>query len=96
MYQVVCDWPGCDAHLSDYDDGVIVAWVDQASALESRNPGAWESQDGVAHYCESHPSTWASDHENGEPYPDPPYLLIHDGDREPVYDGSVTLVGGGS
>ncbi len=95
FYTVVCDWPGCE-NTAD-DDGEYAAWGSASGALESvRDASWWEGADGKneLHYCNEHPTAWASDHEDGEPYPDHPYLLIHDGDTmNPDDDGKATLKG---
>jgi hypothetical protein len=78
MWRVVCDWPGCTA--SAQDDTEHYAWSDRQTALDDVvYADWWESADETSHYCTGHPAEWASDHENSEPYPAPPYLLIDDG-----------------
>lgn len=93
MYRVVCDWPGCEASAQDATD--YYAWTDATHALDVTVDADWrESTTGRFHYCLDHPATWAGDHEDGEPYPPPPYLLIHDGDTDdPFDDGKVTFMG---
>jgi hypothetical protein len=92
MYKVVCDWPECDA--SAHDGGEYVAFASPEGALEDfAYADNWRRGRDGKHFCDKHPTTWASDHENGEPFPEPPYLLIHDGDTDdPGDDGYVTCV----
>lgn len=92
MYRVVCDWPDCE--VSAQDDEEYYAWACATSAIESAEDRDWRtSRDGREHYCPKHPAEWASDHEDGEPYPDSAHLLIHDGDTGDCRDdGSVTYV----
>jgi len=92
-WELVCDWPECESTADDgyntiyadnpYDPGEIAEYADWLT-----------SKDGASHYCWEHPTTRASDHTGGLALPDPPYLLIHEGDTDnPVMDdGSVTLV----
>ncbi len=63
-------------------------------ALDDARCDGWqEGRDGKAHYCDRHPTFWASNRELGEPDPEPPYLLIHDGDTgDRDDDGKVTLI----
>lgn len=87
-----CDWPGCKTQF-EYGDYSIFG--DGWDAEDMLTDSDWRiGRDGQAHYCAKHPCVWASDHEDGEPFPEPPYLLIHDGDTaEPIEDdGKVTLV----
>jgi hypothetical protein len=92
-YTVICDWPDCGVSVDE--DGDYSAWADKQQALDAATDDNWrESRDGQKHYCEAHPAVWASDYENGEPFPEPPYLLIHDGDTgDTADDGKVTFVG---
>lgn len=92
MYRVECDWPGCTA--SPQDDSEYFAWSNKGDAEEYATDANWRvGRAGMCHYCPEHPSEWASDHEHGEPYPEPPYLLIHDGDTDSDDDdGRVTFV----
>lgn len=92
-WQVRCDWPGCEATPADVSD--YSGWGDQSVAHEEAVELDWRtSPDDEQHYCDDHPAMWASDHENGETYPAPPFLLIHDGDTDdPINnDGKVVLV----
>ncbi len=95
FYTVVCDWPGCDRSADE--GGEYAAWASASGALDSaRDADWWEVRDGKheIHYCDEHPCAWASDHEDGEPFPDHPFLLIHDGDTDNSEDdGKVTLKG---
>ncbi|MGH3499759.1 MAG: hypothetical protein ACRDQA_02480 [Nocardioidaceae bacterium] len=92
MYHVVCDWPGCGTATDDNDpEGYF--WVSMDAALGDAHEIDWWFDGDRRHYCPRHPATWASDHENGEPYPAGAYLLIHDGDTgNPDDDGNVTLI----
>lgn len=95
-YVVICDWPGCGVPANE--DGDFAFWTEKSSAIDSASDaGWWETTDGEKHYCgdSKHVYAWASDHENGEPYPDPPYLLIHDGDDPKEEDGRVSLITAG-
>ncbi|NUO35607.1 MAG: hypothetical protein HOQ18_18390 [Dermatophilaceae bacterium] len=89
-----CDWPGCDYQFEDGDYSIFGDGHD-AEEIVTEADGRID-RDGKRHYCHNHPATWASDHENGEPFPAPPYLLIHDGDTgNPLDDdGRVSLIGG--
>lgn len=92
MWRIACDWPGCKG--SPLDDTDYYAWSDPVGAIDSAEDNGWRGRDGKSHYCNNHPTTWASDHENGEPFPDPPYLLVHDGDTGDYDDdGKVSLIG---
>lgn len=94
-YTIVCDWPDCAADVmetSDYSGGDLTL-VNEA--FEDRCADGWHlgaSED--RHYCDKHPAIWA--HlllDAGDPEPERPYLLIHDGDTgNPDDDGRVTLV----
>lgn len=86
-FQAQCDWP--DQHPCESQPNYeYSAWSDEAYVEEEMlDANWWEGRDGKTHYCDTHPATWASDHELGEPFPEPPYLLIHD-------DVKVTYVGG--
>lgn len=94
FYQAVCDWPGCD--VTAHEDTDYAAWADVAMAAEDVENAEWLRGLGPDEcYCRNHPAVWASDHENGESFPEPPYLLIHDGDTDDVTDdGRVSLIGG--
>lgn len=86
-WSLVCDWPKCDEEFCDgayFDDTWTVGEI-----LEDTD---WRvSPDGDLHYCGRHPAAWESDHENGEPYPSPPYLLIHDpGDGVSLVTGEAS------
>lgn len=90
-YQASCDWLGCTrTPHTEY-----TAWEDPGSARDDVEYAEWHfDRDGKRHYCNEHPATWASEHEDGEPFPEPPYLLIHDGDTDNSDDdGKVTLIG---
>lgn len=93
-FTAVCDWPGCGADVMDPTDYSGIGEVEHVNdTLDDYN--WWRGADGIAHFCNAHPATWASDHEDGEPFPKPPYLLIHDGDtNDPDNDGKVSLIGG--
>ena len=86
-----CDWPECD-YQWEYGDFTIFGDGYDADEIVTDSDGLL-GLDGK-HYCHRHPAIWASDHEQGEPFPDPPYLLIHDGDTDdPINDdGKVTHV----
>jgi len=91
-YEAQCDWPGfvCGRQT----DSEFTAWAEPDSVLDIMTDAEWRtSRDGKSHYCDLHPAIWASDYENGEPFPEPPYLLIHDGDTDDSNDdGRVTYV----
>lgn len=92
-FTAVCDWPGCDADaVSDHTD--YSGWGDVENVNDTLDDAEWwRGRGGEAHYCNRHPVTWASDHEDGEPFPEPPYLLIHDGDTDSsLDDGLVSLI----
>lgn len=94
-YQAVCDWPDCDATAHEATD--YAAWGEAHQAEEDVDNANWLRGARLADvwYCENHPATWAGDHENGEPFPEPPYLLIHDGDTDDTDDdGKVSLIEG--
>jgi len=85
MYRLICDWPGCGACAQDQSD--FYAWASPDQAIADGAEAGWhEGRDGKTWYCDEHPATWVSIHENGKPDRDPPYLLIHDS------DGKVTMV----
>lgn len=100
-YSAVCDWPGCTRDVMDPTD---YSGGDMTMVQNALEDGDWwigaraeEAHDfgltGGRHYCNNHPAAWASDHENGEPFPEPPYLLIHDGDTgNSEDDGKVSLI----
>jgi hypothetical protein len=92
MYRVVCDWPGCEA--SAQDDSEYYAWTDGDDAEQYAADLDWRvSLSGLCHYCPTHPAVVMSEHEYGEPFPEPPYLLIHDGDvGNPEDDGRATYI----
>jgi hypothetical protein len=103
-YTFVCDWPDCDAdgfahtEYSGGDRDLLDSTIGDACGY-GWHVGRDRPEDhsfgltGPMHFCPRHPATWASDHENGEPFPEPPYLLIHDSDTDnPDDDGKVTLI----
>ena len=91
-YQVVCDWPDCGTTAHDGTDYGAHESADSADE-EVDNADWWRGREPETHYCDRHPATWASDHEEGEPFPEPPYLLIHDGDTDnSLDDGRVSLI----
>jgi hypothetical protein len=88
-----CDYPGCDYQFEAGDYNVFGdGWDAEEIVTDS------DGRIGVdgKHFCHRHPTTWASDHEppDASPLPEPPYLLIHDGDTaNPIHDdGKVSLV----
>lgn len=87
-FTLICDWPGCDADVLEGHDYSGFGQIDYL--YEIAEDGGWQKGQNRQWYCEQHPTEWASDHEDGEPYPDGMYLLIHDGDGEGE-DGTVTL-----
>lgn len=92
-WELICDWPDCKAKGEDGDYTIFA--MDAYDPAEVAENCDWlTSKDRQSHYCREHTVVWASDHEDGEPFPAPPYLLIHDGDTDnPLMDdGSVTLV----
>ena len=93
-FTVICDWPECGADV--LADGEFSGYGDTDQlAIEVEGADWRTSLHGLCHYCPDHPVTWASDHEGGEPFPAPPYLLIHDGDTgNCADDGTVSFVGG--
>lgn len=92
MYQLVCDWPSCETSATDMSE--VWAWTSPELATVDAFDIDWRaSRDETQHYCPKHPSEWASDHEDGEPYPDHAHLVIHDGDTgDHRDDGRVTYV----
>ena len=92
MYTAVCDWPGCSQDVMDPTE--YSGWGEIEHVNDTLDDhGWWRDRDGERHYCGAHRCEWASDHEDGEPFPEPPYLLIHDGDTPDLADdGMVTLV----
>lgn len=92
MYRVVCDWPDCKA--SAQDDGEYYAWRQAYAAVDEAMDADWwrDSTNEKRHYCRNHPTTWTSDHEDGEPYPERPFLLVHDDDDSGYGGGTVTLI----
>ena len=88
-----CDWPGCKYQF-EYGDYTFFGDGYSPEEIVTEDDGHVD-RDGERHYCHQHPAFWASDYENGEPLPEPPYLLIHDGDTDDAeHDGLVSLVGG--
>lgn len=84
MYRVICDWPDC--RRSPQDESEYYAWADTDQAIdEADNSDWWTTADRDHQYCGDHLAVWGSDHEDGEPLPAPPYLLIDE-------DGHVTLI----
>jgi len=91
-WELVCDWPDCK---SKGESGEYTIFVPGWDMQEVADDSDWLiSVDGKQHYCRDHKAVWASDHENGEPFPEKPYLLIHDGDTDNPLDddGRVTLI----
>lgn len=87
-FWVECDWPGCGANAQEGSE--YAAWGETSAARDSANDAGWWQSEGEAlDYCEDHPMAWSSDDDDERP--DPPYLLIHDGD-EGHEDNAVTLV----
>lgn len=95
FYTVICNWPEC-GHSPD-EDGDSIAWAEVSQAIESAKDAGWwqDKDDPETWYCGDgmHPMWWASDVGDR---PDPPYLLIHDGDTDNSLDddGKVTLLKG--
>lgn len=86
-----CDFPGCQ-YQWEYSDYTIFGEGWDAEEIVRESDG-WVSLGGTLHYCHQHVTAWASDHEDGSPFPEPPYLLIHDGDTgDASHDGHVSLV----
>ena len=90
-----CDWPGHEYQFEDADYSIFGDGYD-ADEIVTESDGR-VGVDGK-HYCSKHPCTWESDHEHvagrstdPEPYPAPPFLLIHDGNNA-FEDGRVSLV----
>lgn len=83
-----CDWPTCK-HQFEYGDYSIFGDGFDPDEIVRENDGQ-VGADGK-HYCYDHPAVWSSEHENGEPYPAPPFLIIADG-RSAIEDGTVVLV----
>jgi hypothetical protein len=84
-----CDWPGCEFQF-EYGDYTIFGNGYDPDEIASESDG-WVGVDG-SHYCHNHLTAWASDYEDGEPFPGTPFLLIHDGDTDNSDDdGRVTL-----
>ena len=90
-WQVRCDWPGCTASPADVSE--YAGWEDKSTAVdEASDMDWWISLGGHCHYCNEHPTAWASDLDQvagmtGD------YLLIHDGDTgDPTHDGTVSFV----
>lgn len=88
-YTIACDWPGCDTTADDDSD--YTCWGDTADAWESASNMDGHRGQGDDWFCHTHPTVWSSDHENAEPYPAPPFLMIADG-LAPIEDGTVVLV----
>lgn len=93
MYRLICDWPGCEE--SAQEGGDYYAWSDAGAAVDEASGAGWREGCDGSWFCEAHPADWSSEHENGEPWPEPPYLRIHDGDDDYQEhdDGSVCLIG---
>lgn len=87
-YTAVCDWPGCSADVMDPTD--YSGWGEVDNVTETLADYDWHtSTTGMSHFCYEHPAVWVSEPDR----PQPPYLLIHDGDTDnPDDDGRVTLV----
>lgn len=88
-YTIACDWPGCEVTADDDSD--YSCWGDITDAWMSANDADGNRGQGDAWFCAEHRAVWSSDHENDEPYPAPPFLLIHDGHAK-FEDGTVSLV----
>jgi hypothetical protein len=84
-----CDWPTC-GHQFEYGDYSIFGDGFEPDEIVRESDG-WVGADGK-HYCYEHLTVWPSDHEDGSPYPAPPFLLIGDGDPLVDSDGTVRLV----
>lgn len=79
----------CDEHYAWLPHHAMEDGADRGWVRHRVNHDLW--------YCDRHTVAWASDHECGEPWPDPPYLLIHDGDTgDPADDGHATPILWGS
>lgn len=86
-----CDWPGC-GYQFEYAEYTIFGDGWDLEEIVTDADGR-VSRDRTKHYCHLHLCVWASDHEDGDPFTQPPYLLIHDGDTgNPADDGFVTLI----
>lgn len=83
-----CDWPGCERQFESYEYSIFGDGWDPDEIV--RDADGRIGTDGT-HYCRQHPAVWASNHEDGQPFPPPPFLLIHDGDTDDDEDdGKVT------
>lgn len=86
-----CDWPDCDYQFESCEFTIFGEGWDPEEIVTDADGHL--DRDGKRHYCDHHQTVWASDHENGEPFPEPPYLLIHDGDTDSGDDdGKVSLI----
>lgn len=84
-----CDWPGHEYQFENDDYSIFGDGYDPDEIVTESDGRV--GTDGK-HYCSDHPCAWSSDHEaGGEPYPAPPFLLIHDG-MKGFEDGRVSLV----
>lgn len=95
FYTIVCDFPDCDADFNKDDEYAAYASIDTMREVFNDADGSWwESAFGKElHYCKDHRMQWASDQDEGDPEPEKPYLLIHDGDTDDREDdGKVSLV----
>lgn len=88
-YTIQCDWIGCDMTADEGGDYAFWGEIESAWMVADDSDG-WKGHAKHEWYCNAHPAAWSSDHEDGDPYPAPPFLLIHDGDS--VDDGSVSLI----
>jgi hypothetical protein len=88
-FEVICDWPDCGERYEEGDYSIF--GPDWAVEDMMRDSDWLVSRDETQHYCRKHRCAWASDHEDGEPFPAEPFLLIHDGDTDDADDdGKVT------
>lgn len=89
-WEIVCDWPECECR---YEWGDYSVFGDDWEPKDMLSDGDWDmTSNGEKHYCPEHPRAWASDMEDGDPEPERPYLVIHDGDTDdPDDDGFVSL-----